>query len=107
MPQKGEDHRSNNMTTENKERGRGNEGDKKREIKRERERLNEQRGNEEQQEVVGEEEEGRGDNLSIKRTTPKTSNHVTIKWSSPTHKKTQSHRDAHTGSGRLTRPPAH
>lgn len=28
-------------------------------------------------------------------------------WSSPTHEETQSHRDAHTGSGRLTRPPAH
>lgn len=65
--------------------------------------------NGEQQEVAGEEEEEEeaGGNPSINHTTLKTSNHMTIIWSSPTHKKTQSHRDAHTGSGRLTRPPAH
>lgn len=85
------------MTTKSKERERGF---------KKRERENEVR-DDEQQQVAEEEEEGRGDNLSINHTTPKTFNHMTIIWSSPTHKKTQSHRDAHTGSGRLTRPPAH
>lgn len=95
MPQKGEDHRSNHITTKSQRKKKkegeacsngGTTGSGRRRRRRKR---------------------GSRSNQSINHTTLKTSNHMTVIWSSPTHKKTQSHRDAHTGSGRLTRPPAH
>lgn len=90
MPQKGEDHRSNHMTTKSKR--------KKREKRRRGKMRKETHSNGEQREVAGEE----GGNPSINHTTLKTSNHMTIIWSPPTHEK-------HKATGTHTRGlrPAH